>query len=194
MGKHTVGPGFVDEELVQDIARAVVERAVPGELALFRRQSKAYFRDPEGELKAARKSLRAKPKDEALGFGGGEVAVALAPFILAVVQGVVVSLTQSLATTAADRSQEGIRRLLRRVLRRPEPAAAEALAETPTETHAATAAGTDAAAATPAPGVPLSPEQLGRIRAQALAAALELGLDEDRAVRLADALVDTLTP
>ncbi|MGW6523223.1 MULTISPECIES: hypothetical protein [unclassified Streptomyces] len=176
MGKDAVGPAAVavDEELIRDVARDVVERAAPGELAVFRRQSKAYFRDPAVEIKAARKSLHGKTKDEPLGFGAGEAVMVMAPFILAVVQGVLTSLASDLAVSAADRSQDGIRRLLRRVLRRPEPVADE----TP--------------AVTEGPEAPLTTEQLARIHAVAHSAAVELGLAEDRAVRLADALVDAL--
>lgn len=190
MGKDAVGPGYVDQELVQDIARAVVERVEPGELAVFRRESKAYFRDPQGELKAARKSLRGKAKDEPMGFGADEVAVALAPFVLAVVQGVLTSLAQSLTTTATDRSQAGVGRLLRRMLGRPEPT----VDETPVLPQEPGPAQTPPATPASGPEVALSTEQLGRIHAQALRTASDLGLDEERALRLADALVETLSP
>ncbi|MGW5611879.1 hypothetical protein ACWEWI_38690 [Streptomyces sp. NPDC003753] len=191
MGKDTVGPavGAVDEELIRDVARDVLERAAPGELAVFRRRSKAYFRDPEGEIKAARKSLDGKVKDELLGFGAGEVVVVISPFVLAIVQGVLTSLAQDLATSITDRSQEAVRRLLRRVLRRPEPAADGTPAVTEAPAPDETSGGADAA---PAGHRILTEEQLAYIHRSALSAALEQGLPEDRAQAVADALIDTL--
>ncbi|AIR96657.1 hypothetical protein [Streptomyces glaucescens] len=200
MGKDTTGPaaGAVDEELIREVARDVIERAAPGELAVFRRRSRAYFRDPDGELKAARRSLDGKARDELLGSGAGEVIVVVAPFVLAIVQGVLTSLAQDLAASAVDRSQEAVRRLLRRVLRRPGPTADGTPAVAP-EPPPAPAPG-------PAPeessgGVDADPageqqalteEQLRAIHRTARATALDHGLPEDRARSVADALVDAL--
>jgi hypothetical protein len=168
----------VDGELVRDIARGVIGQVTPRELTLFRRRSDAFLKDPEAELNAARKSLRARPKEELLAWGTSETVVALTPFALAVVQGVLISLTESLATSAIDRSREGVARLLRRVLRR--PAAEEA---TPNPPFAASAG-----------EEPLTAEQLGTVHAHARELALALDLDEDAALRLADALVEELRP
>ncbi|CAM5305846.1 hypothetical protein SALBM311S_08554 [Streptomyces alboniger] len=176
MGKDAVGPGAVamDEELVRDVALDVVERTAPGELAVFRRQSRAYFRDPANEIKRPARAFAGRAKDELLAFGAGEAVMVMAPFILAVVQGALTSLAADLAVSATDRTQDGIRRLLRRILRRPEQTGDE----TPADTEK--------------PRSPLAPERLAQIHTEARRAALDLGLPEGHAVRLADALVDAL--
>lgn len=223
MGKKTTGPGagIVDQELVQEIAQDVIERTAPWELTVFPRECRNYFQDPKGELKAARKSLRGKVKDNALSWEAGEVAVALSPFVLAVVQGVLMSLLESTVSSATDRSKEGMRRLLRRMLGRPEPAADEAttadeaptvagappvagaptVAGAPPAVGAAVQAGVAAAAEAPAggevvevPAEPGSPPSLTaeHIRTVAHRIAVREGLDDDMAARVAAALAEAL--
>lgn len=175
-GRAPESGAAVDGELVRDIAQGIISRVTPRELTLFRRRSDAFFKDPEAELSAARESLRARPKEELLAWGTAETVVALTPFALAVVQGVLTSLIESVASSAIDRSWESVARLLRRSLRR--PAADEATPNAP--------------GAVSADEEQLTAEQLGTMHARARELAMAQGLDEDSALRLADALIEEL--
>ncbi|WP_143652763.1 hypothetical protein [Streptomyces sp. 13-12-16] len=156
----------------------MISKVTPRELTLFRRRSDAFFKDPEAELNAARKSLRARPKEELLAWGTAETVVALTPFALAVVQGVLTSLTESLVASATDRGREAAARLLRLMLRR------ASAGETAPDVHGAASTEEEH----------LSAEQLGLVHAHARELALSQGLDEASALRLADALVAELGP
>ncbi|MBT2477432.1 hypothetical protein [Streptomyces sp. ISL-94] len=116
---------MVEEDLVRQIAREVVEHVAPHELVLFHAESSAYFRDPCKALKAARKRAAATPKDERFGFGGGELIAIATPIVLAMVETALVTVCAHLALTATERGAGSVRALVRRMLRRRDPAEGE---------------------------------------------------------------------
>ncbi len=87
-------------QLIADLSRDIVAQTAPQELPLFRTMSAAYFKNPDKVLKGQ------SGKDEMLGFGEVEVAMALTPIILdimsKVVQFVIAQVQKSVATNSAN--------------------------------------------------------------------------------------------
>lgn len=208
----------MEEDLLREIARGVVERVAPHELVLFHAESTAYFRDPHKALKAARKRAAAQPKDERFGFGGGELIAIVTPLVLAMVETALVGLGADLMVRGAERSAGPVRARIRRLLRRPDPtqreesAAEDADAPEGPEPSAAPAPATDTTpgavidasagsegnatdgAPPPAPRAgALPPELTETVRQQVYEQALRFGIDEDGARLLADAVIGGLT-
>jgi hypothetical protein len=156
----------VDQDLVRDLARRIIEQAAPEELPLLRSTSERYFADPEKALGKRRR------EQEVLGFGAEAVVALLSPIVLAVVTDVLKDLAADVARAAGTRSIATIRASLRRLLRLG-PAAPE----------------------TASPEIaPITPEQLALVRRSAFDRALALDLSEARATLLADALIGSLSP
>jgi hypothetical protein len=107
-------------------------------------------------------------RDEPLGFGL-ELAM-LTPYVLAVATPVIRFLASTVADAAGEEVKPLVARIVRRLFRRPDPASE---------------------ATEPAPP-PLSTDQARRVREIAYRRAKGLGLDEDRAVLLADSVVGGL--
>jgi hypothetical protein len=153
-----------EDELAAELAREVVAETAPAELPLFRATSRAFFEDPD-------RALQQRSKDEMLGFGAETVAF-LTPYALAIARPVIALLMSELAKHVQERSADTVVTWVRRLLRRPDKGVIEE--------------GTQ-------PEVPpLSADQLSHVRRLALDKALELDLDEGKAVLLADAVVGQL--
>lgn len=123
--------GSAHDQLAAEVARALVARAAPHELPIFRAASRAYFAKPD-------RALRRRSVDEMLGFGADSMS-ALTPYALAVASAVIERLGGEVGR------QE-----------------------------------------------PLTPEQVDFVRQLSLEEGRQLGLDEDKAALLADALVGSL--
>jgi hypothetical protein len=147
-----------EEALVRQLAQQVLETTAPEELAIFDETAEEYFADPEGVLEA-------KGRDEAVGFGL-ELAL-LTPYILAVARAVIQLLATMVGDAVKKEGQPAVNGFIRRLFGRHDP-------------------GTPAPAAlSPAA---LTPDQLAAVRKVALERARLIGLKEDRAALLADAI------
>ncbi|MGW8778899.1 hypothetical protein ACWGNM_12575 [Streptomyces sp. NPDC055796] len=207
---------MLEEDLLREIAREVVEDVAPHELVLFHAESTAYFRNPRKALKAARKRAAATPKDDRFGFGGGELIAIATPIVLAMVETALVTVSAHLALTATERSAGSVRDLVRRMRRRPDPAEGEGEGEgegeesteeeNPAEASTTPAAGaaidsaagpeTDAVDGTARPAESaeaLPPAVREAIRQKVYEQALRYGIDEDGARLLADAVIGSFT-
>jgi len=149
-----------DRELIVVVARDLVAATAPEEIPLFRPMSAAYFDAPE--------RLGQAPRDDMLGFGGGEVVVALTPVVLSVVGEVLVYLRHELAQAAAKDMtgavDGGVHSLFRRF-------------------HGSHPA---------APPAALSTAQLAEVGRLAFERARAMRISEGRARLLADAVVGSL--
>ena len=159
----------IDDELVAELAREAVAKTAPQELPLFRATKEAYFRDPEGTLRAQ------KAKDEMLGFGLETAVTLLAPVALAVGKDVIQYLAAQAGQAAKDEGGPRVQRLVRRMFGKADGAepAGEAVAEDPE---------------TPT----LTREQLEEVRRIAVEKARQLNVDDAQAELLADAMVGGL--
>jgi hypothetical protein len=159
-----------EQELVGELARAVVRCVAPEELGLFAETEADYFRDP-GLV------LRARSRDEAVGFGL-DLAL-LTPYVLVVGTAVVHFLAMVVSDAVRDEARDELKPVIagrvRRLLRRDDPAAAD---RSQPEEHDR------------APGV--TAEQARQIRQVALRQAMQSGLDDEKAALLADAFVGAL--
>ncbi|WP_326575757.1 hypothetical protein OG889_10000 [Streptomyces sp. NBC_00481] len=153
----------VDEDLVREVTRIVVSEVAPQEMVLFGMNSRAYFRDPAGTLKAAAGDGGGS-KESMLGAGGAEVVVLLTPFALAMVQGALSSFIGAFAANLADGSGTAVRTWLGGLFGRGD---GEADAET---------------------GDALTPDQVEWLREEAYRTLLRAELRETQARLLADAL------
>lgn len=152
-------PPAEERELVRTLAQHVLEVRAPEELVLFDESADEFFADPE-------RVLAAGGRDEAVGFGV-ELAL-LTPFVLAVVTPVVQLLVNMIGAAATKHGQRSVDDLVRRLLRRPSTDSSNADAEPPPV---------------------LSADQLALVRTVALDRSRTVGLPEDQAALLADAIV-----
>jgi hypothetical protein len=159
-----------EQELVGELARAVVRCVAPEELGLFAETEADYFRDP-GLVR------RARSRDEALGFGL-DLAL-LTPYVLVVGTAVVHFLAMVVSDAVRDEARDELKPVIagrvRRLLRRDDPAAAD---RRQAEEHDR------------ARGVTV--EQAREVRQVALRQAMQSGLDDEKAALLADAFVGAL--
>jgi hypothetical protein len=173
----------------------------------FHSESTAYFADPEGTLDAARaRSIRMCAVPERT-CGATELVETLSPYALAVVGAVLQPMVEDLVRSAAARDRAGARAAVRDLWTRTrfEPDGTDATDGTDTTD------GTDATDGAGSPKAAAGPGGAGRPDAAAVAAALErcghtrrrvwqaaydeglrLGLDDQGARRLADALTEGL--
>ncbi|MEM8804834.1 MAG: hypothetical protein AAGF01_02135 [Cyanobacteria bacterium P01_G01_bin.38] len=164
-------PSAVDQQIRQ-LSEQLVHEIAPKEVILFQATSDAYFKDPEATLKETQKA----PSDDLMGFGAGGAVILLTPIILEVTK-TALKLAARLGQQAVeDAVSERLQAetsgflgkvvgLLRKLLGQPEP---------------------------PAQVERLTPAQLEAVRQAALSRAQALGLDNTKAVLLADALVGKL--
>ena len=159
-----------ERDLVGELARAVVRRVAPDELALFAETEADYSRDPG-------LALRPRSRDEALGFGL-DLAL-LTPYVLVVGTAVVHFLAMVVSDAVRDQARDELKPVIagriRRLLRRDGPAAAD---RRETDEHDR------------APGV--TAEQARAVRQVALQQAIRSGLDDEKAALLADAFAGAL--
>ena len=78
----------IENQVIVDLSRKVMQDIAPKEKRVFKTISEAYFKNPEKTLKEE------GGQDELLGFGFGEVALILTPFILEIVRGAFKDLLQ----------------------------------------------------------------------------------------------------
>ncbi|MFJ9855787.1 hypothetical protein [Streptomyces sp. NPDC101150] len=153
----------LERELVTGLARRAVTELAPDELPLFNATSAAYFAAP-------RQATRHRNADDMLGFGLEAAVTLITTGALAAATEVAkILMTQAAeaATTAArESSQSAVRRLMARVARRREPVTAEV--------------------------APISGEQLAHVRRVAYERVLAIGVPEDKANLVADAVVGGL--
>lgn len=154
-----------DRALVDEFAQEVLSQAAPEELAIFEETAEEFHRDPEGVLTA-------QGKDEPVGFGL-DVAL-LTPYVLAVATSALSFLLSTVADAAKAEAKPAIGDLVRRLFRRK---------GAPDDR--------DQPSAEPDP-VALTSDQVGQVREVAYARATDLGLSEDKARLLADAVVGGL--
>ncbi len=153
----------VDEDLVREVTRIVVSEVAPQEMVVFGINSRAYFRDPAGTLKAAAGDGGGS-QERMMGAGGAEVVVLLTPFALAMVQGALSSFIGAFAANLADGSGTAVRTWLSGLFGR-------GGGDTDTEPESA-----------------LTPDQVEWLREEAYRTALRAQVEESRARLLADAL------
>lgn len=146
------------QELVRELAQQVLEVTAPKELVLFDETAEEYFSDPDG-------ILNAKGKDELV--GSGVELTLLTPYILAVVTPVIQLLAGMVGESVKAEGQAGVSRFVRRLFRRPQP-------EPTTDSEDQMAS--------------LTPQQLALVRDVALKRGRAVGLPDDRATLLADAI------
>lgn len=151
-----------ERELVTSIAHRALEVTAPDELVLFDDTTADYFRNPHA-------TLDGRDRDESVGFGLDMAMVT--PYLIAMAT----SAVQLLGTIVRDAVQQegtaGAAALIRRLFRlSPRGVAAQTQ---------------------PAPA-PLSVEQARYVRDGAVAKGRALGLDDEKATLLADAIVGGL--
>lgn len=154
-------PPDVARELATELARAAAADAAPEELLLFDETAHDYWADPAGVLDPER-------RDEAVGFGID--AALLTPLLLAIAMPVVRYLADQVGSAVKDSAGPPLTRLVRRLMGLSSDHAGQ-----PTE-------GSE-------PPVTLSPEQVAQVREVAEEQARALGLQDNRAALLADAIV-----
>jgi hypothetical protein len=164
-------PPEPDRDLLEELARAVLEHAAPEELVIFEETAEEYFRDQDAVLHPTR-------RDEALGFGL-DLAL-LTPYVLAVATPVLGFLVQTVAAAAKEEATPRVRELVRRLFNRSQPR--EQPREQPRDKDRR---GGDERMA-------LTAEQAREVRAVALARATDLGLPDEQARLLADSVVGGL--
>ncbi|MCO1659840.1 hypothetical protein [Pseudonocardia humida] len=147
----------VADALSGELARQVVGRLAPDELAVFDPVAQEYFADPQAVLSPAR-------REEAVGFGL-DLAM-LTPYALAVAGPVVTWLVATVSTAAREESEARITSWVRGLFRRG-----------------------------PAPGPPVPPltdEQARTVHRIAVRQARAVGLPDQQAALVADAIVGAI--
>ena len=160
-----------EQALISELSQTVLSQAAPEELVVFDETAEEYFADPDA-------TLRPKGRDEPVGFGL-DLAL-LTPYVLAVATPVIQLIVGLVSDAVHSDSRSVLAPMVRRLLRIPDPAAPVAHAET------ATAAASDTAP------LSLTADQARRIHDVALERGRSLGLPDDRARMLADAVVGGL--
>lgn len=164
------GSAAVDDEMVREVARRVVEQVAPEELVIFGMNSRAYFQDPAGTLKDAVDDSH-ESRGSVLGSGAAEIVMLVTPFALAMVQGALSSFVEAFAGDLAGRSGTALRLWLSALFRRSG------------ETGGPASGGEEAG-----PDNALTPEQVEWLRAEAYRTLSEAGHPEHHARLLSNAL------
>jgi hypothetical protein len=102
--------GAADRVLVVEVSRDLVASLAPGEMAVFRPVSNAYFDDPG--------RLSSETGDAMLGFGPGEVVMLLTPIVLSVMGEVIgylrSDIAKALPRAMTDTVEDGLRGVFRK--------------------------------------------------------------------------------
>ncbi len=149
-----------DRQLVIELSKKIVEQMAPEEADLFDEMIGDYFADPSPP------DLSATHSDDPLGFGLGELLVAVTPAAAAVASAAVGFIVSTLTKAAQDEGAEQIRSRQKQVL----------------DGHK------EAAANKP----PLTPPQLEELRKVARDTAGRYGMDAEQADAMANAILVTL--
>jgi hypothetical protein len=99
----------VSEDDIAWAERQIVTDIAPEELLLFRMHSEAFFRDPRKALAPP------KSKEDALGFGAGEAATVITPFVLMAVKTVFALVAQDVGRELGAQTRIGLRSLVQRL-------------------------------------------------------------------------------
>jgi hypothetical protein len=152
-------------QLVAELSRDMVIQVAPQETPLFKANSEAYFKNPEGMLKTQ------TGKDDMLGFGAAEAIPFLTPIILSVMSEVVKFVTEevkkSLKAEGSNLISDTVKRMFNqsRSLQKPDEKAVPVL----------------------------TTAQLAQVRKIAFEKARQLNLPENKAKLLADSVVGRLS-
>jgi hypothetical protein len=146
----------------EELARRVVRKIAPEELPSFDVVAAPYLETPEP---AARRLRQAH--DNPLDFGLGDIVAMSTPVVTLVSGSVITAVADSLGETVRDGTAGALRRAWRKIRREPQQ---------PLEL----------------PATPLTREQLAEIRQVAVDRALSLGVQQQKAEALADAVITAL--
>jgi hypothetical protein len=153
------------QQVIVATARVVLGEVAPEELPLLGPISTAYFADPEQALRGS------STRDEPLGFGVPVSGQLLTPVVLAVMSPVVSFLVAEVRKSVQAEAPGVINDLVKSVFKK---ARSSPASDDDQQT------------------VELSPQQLTQVREIALEKGRQLGLNDERAELLADALVGGL--
>ncbi|MDX8145410.1 hypothetical protein SK854_25090 [Lentzea sp. BCCO 10_0061] len=145
-----------------ELARRVVRKIAPEELSSFDIVAAPYLESP----KQAERRLR-QAHDDPLGFGLGDIVAMATPVIALVSGSVITAVSDSVGKAVSDGTTNAVRKAWRKL--RGKPAATLEL-----------------------PSTPLTTTQLAEVRQIALERALSLGMDQQKADALADAVIAAL--
>ncbi len=145
-----------------ELARRVVRKIAPEELPSFDLVAAPYLENPE---QAERRLRRAH--DDPLGFGLGDIVAMATPVVALVSGSVITAVSDSVGKAVRDGTTNAVRKAWRKLRGKP----AEPLE---------------------LPSTPLTTTQLAEVRQIALERALSLGMKQQKAEALADALVAAL--
>jgi hypothetical protein len=145
-----------------ELARRVVRKIAPEELPSFDMVAAPYLENP----RQAERRLR-QAHDDPLGFGLGDIVAMATPVIALVSGSVITAVSDSVGRAVRDGTANAVRKAWRKVRGKPEQ---------PLEL----------------PSTPLTAAQLAEVRQIALQRALSLGMKQQQAEALADAVVAAL--
>ena len=145
-----------------ELARRVVRKIAPEELSSFDIVAAPYLESP----KQAERRLR-QAHDDPLGFGLGDIVAMATPVIALVSGSVITAVSDSVGKAVSDGTTNAVRKAWRKFRGKP---------TTPLEL----------------PSTPMTTTQLAEVRQIALERALSLGMDQQRADALADAVIAAL--
>ena len=157
-----------DQALISELSQAVLSQAAPEELVIFDETAEEYFADPDS-------TLRPRVRDEPVGFGL-DIAL-LTPYVLAIATPVIQLIVGLVSDAVHSDSRSVLAPIVRRLLRIPDPK---------TSSASATSGGSDTAP------MSLTAEQARQIHDVALERGRTLGLPDEQAAMLADAVVGGL--
>ncbi|NKE58473.1 hypothetical protein FXN61_17260 [Lentzea sp. PSKA42] len=145
-----------------DLARRVVRKIAPEELSAYDIVAAPYLESP----KQAERRLR-RAHDDPLGFGLGDIVAMATPVIALVSGSVITAVSDSVGKAVRDGTTSAVRKAWRKIRgKQPEPLEL--------------------------PSTPLTTAQLAEVRQIALDRALSLGMKQQKAEALADAVIAAL--
>ncbi len=147
-----------DQQIIAELSKEMIMHVAPEELDIFDDLLQGYFENPQPPDRTA------KASDDALGFGLGEVMIAMTPVAAAVATAALNFLLQAVLKAAQDETVAQVRSRLKPLFERK--------------------AKTDK--------LSLTTEQLKQLRDTARASAVQFGLDVQQAEQMTNALLVTL--
>jgi len=154
-------------KLIQEISKGIVIEVAPEEMDLFDELVMEYFQDPTPP------DLSAKPKDDPLGFGLGEVLVAATPAVAAMVNAVLNHLMTESLNAAKEESAEVVKKNIK-MLFNPQKKDEKPAKKDDKEVR------------------PLNKEQLEQVKKLAWKQAIKFGIGSEKAEKMANALIGSL--
>jgi len=164
-------------QLIADLARDAVAEIAPHELPMFRLQSEAYFKDPDSAFEGHTGG------EDMLGFGAGAAAAFLTPAVLAVTTAIVKFVADEVKESVQEEGGDLISDIVKRMFKKFRPEEKKEGEGKKDESKK------DKGKEGP---LPLTPEQLKKVRELAFEQALQLRLSENTAETLAESLVGSL--